>query len=126
MICFSLSETRTKQENQNYSVWNQPRHFVEEDPNCVISSGSSMQHATTYLKSYHFYHEYREASLTQYLSIISSLLLMTKSSFELLSYQRIEDPLDDENKSTKEKIMEVLRIFVSYLSFQEMVFLEVP
>ena len=74
-------------------------------------------HATTYLKSYQFYHEYREASLTQYLSIISSFMLMTKSAFELLSYQRIEDPLDDENKGSKEKIMEVLRIFFSYLSW---------
>ena len=43
---------------------------------------------------------------------------MTKSAFELLSYQRSEnDTANDEDKSTKEKIMEVLKIFVSYLSW---------
>ena len=59
----------------------------------------------------------RKASVSQYLSIISSIMLMTKSAFELLSYQRIQNPQDDENKSTREKIMEVLKIFFSYLSW---------
>ena len=82
-------------------------------------------HAIVYRRSVSYYDsvytndgDERSASVTQYLSIISSILLMTKSAFELLSYQRSEnDTANDEDKSTKEKIMEVLKIFVSYLSW---------
>ena len=80
-------------------------------------------HAILYGKYKYYYHQYAsdyrqtEPSVTQYLSIISSIILMTKSAFELLSYQRSQNTEEDEDKRTKEKIMEVLKLLLSYLSW---------
>ena len=80
-------------------------------------------HTILYGKYKYYYHQYwsdyrtTNPSVTQYLSIISSILLLTKSAFELLSYQRIKDTQEHEEKSTKEKIMEVLKLLLSYISW---------
>ena len=70
-------------------------------------------HAILYGKDY----TKPKPSVTQYLSVISSIMLLTKSAFELLSYQRSQDTREDEDKSTKEKVLEVLKLLLSYLSW---------